>query len=753
GGGLIARARRRGGIRLTEGLEIEPSLRRAAEAALGDALRGVALARGELEAVRGEAGVVVLRDAITAASVDPAEVDGAGGPTLTLATRLRELGGGLLVDAIRQDPSRAVRHLLATAVWAPDLEAALSIAEVLPAGWLVATLDGELVGGNGLVRLGGAGGSLLECQAARDSAAAELEQLRQTAKEAADAADAAATETDRGAVALAAARAVLDDVQRGRRAAETQERTAAGHEEAARREQAWEDAQLARLVSLTDRVRADLPADGENEGFGWARAGATSAPPPTDAAPDGLAHVRARAEALRRRRDGLLEQAGRSESERRRSDDERRRIEVRLGLDEARLLELEDQSGRLAETAERARTELGQVTAALASAREEERSASELLDELDRSEAADRTRLVELEQAAAKAREALRAAEERARAEERRELERRLQLEQIGEQLLVELAALGDVGLAAIEAEVAVPASPGAAHAEGAAKPAAASEPAGLEAPDAEEAPGPAEALASELEAIFPVVTAAWRALGEDDQATVDVAGGAGAQLATLRRRYQTLGVSNPFAAREYAEIKARVDELDGQESDLTEAIAGTRQLISELSALVAKQFLDTFTKLEGAFARRFEGLFGGGDASLTLTDPTDLSVTGVEITARPPGKKRQALAMLSGGERTLTAVALLFAMLEIRPVPFCVLDEVDAALDEANVGRFVAALRELAELTQFVVITHNRGTIEAADALYGVTMGEDAVSRVISLRLSSGIDLPAPTPAMATSA
>ena len=118
------------------------------------------------------------------------------------------------------------------------------------------------------------------------------------------------------------------------------------------------------------------------------------------------------------------------------------------------------------------------------------------------------------------------------------------------------------------------------------------------------------------------------------------------------------------------------------------------------------------------------------------LTDPGDLSSTGVEIVARPPGKKPQALAMLSGGERALTAVALLFAMLEVRPVPFCVLDEVDAALDEANVGRFAESLRELAEQTQFIVITHNRGTIEAADALYGVTAADDSVSRVISLRL-----------------
>src|SRR5436190_555986 len=175
---------------------------------------------------------------------------------------------------------------------------------------------------------------------------------------------------------------------------------------------------------------------------------------------------------------------------------------------------------------------------------------------------------------------------------------------------------------------------------------------------------------------------------------------------------------------------------MDAQERDLRDAMVATRALIAELSALVATQFRATFHALEGAFDAQFRQLFGGGYARLSLTDPEDLSTTGVEIVARPPGKKAQALAMLSGGERALTAVALLFAMLEVRPVPFCVLDEVDAALDEANIGRFTDALRRLAARTQFIVITHNRGTIEAADALYGVTGGDDSVSRVISLRL-----------------
>jgi len=217
--------------------------------------------------------------------------------------------------------------------------------------------------------------------------------------------------------------------------------------------------------------------------------------------------------------------------------------------------------------------------------------------------------------------------------------------------------------------------------------------------------------------------------------------------LAGLRRQYHELGAANPFAVEEYAEIKARLEALETQGADLREAIASTRRLISELDTMIADQFRTTFRALETAFERRFERLFGGGFARLSLTDPSDLGSTGIEIVARPPGKKPQALAMLSGGERALTAVALLFAMLEVRPVPFCVLDEVDAALDEANIGRFAESLRSLAGQTQFIVITHNRGTIEAADALYGVTVGDDSVSRVISLRLDEAQALAA-TPA-----
>jgi len=214
------------------------------------------------------------------------------------------------------------------------------------------------------------------------------------------------------------------------------------------------------------------------------------------------------------------------------------------------------------------------------------------------------------------------------------------------------------------------------------------------------------------------------------------------ARLGSLRRRLHEMGAANPYAAEEHTALRDRLADLETQRNDLVTAIERTRALVVELNGLIARQFRATFEALEAAFDRRFRELFGGGFARLSLTEPGDLAVTGVEIVARPPGKKAQPLATLSGGERALTAVALLFSMLEVRPVPFCVLDEVDAALDEANIGRFVDSLRGLAERTQFIVITHNRGTIEAADALYGVTLDDDAVSRVISLRLEDAVAL-----------
>lgn len=153
-------------------------------------------------------------------------------------------------------------------------------------------------------------------------------------------------------------------------------------------------------------------------------------------------------------------------------------------------------------------------------------------------------------------------------------------------------------------------------------------------------------------------------------------------------------------------------------------------------------RFEQTFEGIKAHFETVFQSLFGGGSADLVLTNPEDLLNTGVEIVAQPPGKKLQNLSLLSGGERALTAIALLFSILKVRPVPFCILDEVEAALDEANVFRFSSYLKRYSHETQFIVITHRKGTMEEADVLYGVTMQESGVSKLVSVRLSETKEL-----------
>ncbi len=207
-------------------------------------------------------------------------------------------------------------------------------------------------------------------------------------------------------------------------------------------------------------------------------------------------------------------------------------------------------------------------------------------------------------------------------------------------------------------------------------------------------------------------------------------------QIRALRRHLNRLGPINPEAPEEYREALERHEFLEGQSQDLEEAAAQLREVISELDEVMQREFMQTFNAVAREFKEQFARLFSGGSARLELTEPDDLMNTGIDIVARPPGKRQQGLAVLSGGERALTAAALIFAILTISPTPFCVLDEVDAALDEANVGRFRSVLKELAEKTQFVVITHNRYTIEVSDIVYGISMGADGASCMISHRM-----------------
>lgn len=203
-------------------------------------------------------------------------------------------------------------------------------------------------------------------------------------------------------------------------------------------------------------------------------------------------------------------------------------------------------------------------------------------------------------------------------------------------------------------------------------------------------------------------------------------------QRAQLRR----MGPVNPEAQAEYLEVKERFRFMTEQVNDLHKAEADIKEVIAELDLLMEREFRKTFDSVAHEFREIFTRLFGGGSARLMLTDPDDLTDTGIDIEARLPGRRAQGLSLLSGGERSLTACSLVFALLKVSPTPFCLLDEVDAMLDEANVGRFRDMLRELSANTQFVVVTHNRNTVQAADVIYGVTMGSDSASQVLSLRL-----------------
>ena len=221
----------------------------------------------------------------------------------------------------------------------------------------------------------------------------------------------------------------------------------------------------------------------------------------------------------------------------------------------------------------------------------------------------------------------------------------------------------------------------------------------------------------------------------------VELPEGLDADVRNLRAQIARLGPVNLDALAEYEEVETRYNFLITQSDDLEHAVATLREVIAELDRVMEREFVATFKAVAAKFKDEFVNLFGGGSAKLVMTDPDSPTSTGIEIIARPPGKREQGLALLSGGERALTAAALIFSILKTRPTPFCVLDEVDAALDEANVGRFRDAIKALCRETQFILVTHNRGTIEAADTIYGISMGNDHTSTTLSLKLE-GKDL-----------
>ncbi|NLC42787.1 MAG: chromosome segregation protein SMC, partial [Clostridiales bacterium] len=206
-------------------------------------------------------------------------------------------------------------------------------------------------------------------------------------------------------------------------------------------------------------------------------------------------------------------------------------------------------------------------------------------------------------------------------------------------------------------------------------------------------------------------------------------------QIQTLKKGISDLGVVNVNAIEDYKRVSERYEFLNEQRNDLIMAKDNLREVIKEITTTMKKRFHEEFTIINQCFGVTFKELFGGGHAQLILEDPEDILNCGIEIVAQPPGKKLQSLSLLSGGERALTAIAILFGILKHKPTPFCVLDEIDAALDDSNVNQFGKFVREFSSDTQFVIITHRKGTMEVCDAIYGIAMEEKGVSKMISVK------------------
>ena len=223
----------------------------------------------------------------------------------------------------------------------------------------------------------------------------------------------------------------------------------------------------------------------------------------------------------------------------------------------------------------------------------------------------------------------------------------------------------------------------------------------------------------------------------ESERKELESVAAANRSIAELKRKIAALGTPNLGAIDEYARVSERYDYLTGQRDDVLTSKRELESVIRDITAEMTAIFTGEFQKIDQYFGQTFVEMFGGGKAALILEDPDDPLACGIEIRVQPPGKQLKTITLLSGGEKAFVAIALYFAILKVRPTPFCMLDEIDAALDDRNVERFASYLRNLCEKTQFIVITHRRGTMEAADILYGVTMQEQGVSKILRLDLN----------------
>ena len=206
--------------------------------------------------------------------------------------------------------------------------------------------------------------------------------------------------------------------------------------------------------------------------------------------------------------------------------------------------------------------------------------------------------------------------------------------------------------------------------------------------------------------------------------------------ISDVKDKIKALGPVNVNAIEDYKNLLERYEFLTFQKEDLVSSEEDLIEIIEQLDIEMRKQFKENFSEIDKQFNKVFKELFGGGKASLELTDDEDMLEAGIHINAQPPGKKLQNIMQLSGGEKALTAISLLFAIQKLKPSPFCLLDEIEAALDDSNVKRFADYLHELSKHTQFIVITHRKGTMVAADVLYGITMQEKGISTLVSVNL-----------------
>jgi chromosome segregation protein len=572
-------------------------------------------------------------------------------------------------------------HLFRRVAVAPDLPSLLRGWRKLPPGWLAVTPRGDLADGRGLVAIRGR-------DEAPGGAAAQRHARR---RELADALALLETEQVEAAAAAARERGAVGDAARELDAARGERDTTEPAEHAARQELEALEGRLRRDADLVRELTVELASVEEEEAT-------ASAGPTSD---DGLGELeRAANEAHESRADAATARdiardawlAARTEADRL----DQHQVGSQRAVLEARRLQLSETAASEADALRRLLEERVPAEATSDRARQADAQAGEERQAADAAREVARAELIQLEGAAGGGSARL------------ADLERAAQVAAVDASRREEaLAALARERAIALESLTALDESSGDGSQSG-----------GQVAAD----PQPDPELVKELATL--------------DDAALEV------ELRRVRRTLAQIGSVNPFAVEEHAEQSTRLEELTTQDADLSAAIASTEELVGRLDGEIAEQFNAAFAAIGERFDEFCRLLFAGGSASLQLGDGADGEAPGgIEIAVRPPGKRLQRLAMLSGGERALTGVALLFAMLSVNPVPFCILDEVDAALDEANIGRFAAALRTLAERIDFVVITHNRATIEVADTIYGVTMTDAAVSRVVSLRLA---DLPA---------